>query len=562
MPNVSAFDTPGLPTFHKFVQFTKVDEAKREIGGIVTAEIPDKEGEVCHYKTTKPFYEEWSEGLSKASEGKNLGNLRVMHGLTAAGVGKSIEFDDDNKCIRMTFKVVNDEAWKGVVEGMYTGFSHGGSYVKTWQSNGRQYYTGRPSEVSMVDNPCLGTATFEFIRADGASEMRKFKKVITEEAMATPAVPNPAEAPVATTGVTKTDKSDKLEIDIDAIVLKVMEGLKKKAAEPPPPTRADLITELKASKVFKATVDTAVIGAISRVAKKKALPEADLVKGMYEVGRLADLLQSLCYMQSSAVYERNREMDQSTLPEDLLSDLESLAETFLTMADEEAKELIEAANQAGKTGGMYMSNKATGLTKAEKTETGQLIAGIVKATTDHNNLMAESFGKLGKILGVEEADELGDDSPEPIDPKAKGTENKQKAMTSEDITKAIEDGINSGLQTILKAMAGKDDEEEECDEPPAKKGKAKKADGVGDRQQLPTVVAGAGPVIKVVPFTKTQDTGTEPESGRQAVAEKVDITKALSGDRTEALKLMKSATPQPNVPPTLMDALSKRFAGQ
>ena len=164
----------SLGTFRKFVPITKIDVSRREVYGVVTAEVPDKDNEVCDYASTKPEYMKWSADIAKASNGKNIGNLREMHGLSAVGAGKALDFDDSAKLVRMGFRVVDDNAWKKCMEGVYTGFSQGGSYVKTWKADGFTHYTARPSEISLVDNPCLSTATFEFIRADGSSEMRKF----------------------------------------------------------------------------------------------------------------------------------------------------------------------------------------------------------------------------------------------------------------------------------------------------------------------------------------------------------------------------------------------------
>jgi hypothetical protein len=160
--------------FHKIVPITKIDLSRREVSGVVTAEVPDKDNEVCDYASTKPEYQKWSLDISKASQGKNIGNLREMHQLSAVGVGKQLEFQDSLKQILMTFKVVDDMAWKKCEEGVYTGFSQGGAYVKQWKKDGMTHYTARPSEVSLVDNPCLPDATFTLIRADGSIELRKF----------------------------------------------------------------------------------------------------------------------------------------------------------------------------------------------------------------------------------------------------------------------------------------------------------------------------------------------------------------------------------------------------
>lgn len=171
----------------KFVPFTKVDSVQRLVSGVVTAELPDKAQEVCDYEKSKPFYMAWSEEIAKASGGKNVGNLRVMHGLTAAGAGKSIEFRDDKKEIAMCFKVVDDDAWKKVQEGVLTGFSHGGRKVGDMVPDpvfkGCMRYVANPIEISLVDAPCLASARFEYVKADGTSELRKFAKTEKETPM-------------------------------------------------------------------------------------------------------------------------------------------------------------------------------------------------------------------------------------------------------------------------------------------------------------------------------------------------------------------------------------------
>lgn len=162
-----------VKNYRKFVPFAKVDEAKREVSGIVTAEVPDKEGETCDYFGSKPYFQSWSSEFEKATNGKSCGNLRLMHTLTVVGKGLAIDFRDDVREIHMTFKVTDDKAWSDVQEGVLTGFSQGGKYVKSPDANGR--YTASPSEVSLVDNPCLGVCHFAYVRSDGAVEMRKVR---------------------------------------------------------------------------------------------------------------------------------------------------------------------------------------------------------------------------------------------------------------------------------------------------------------------------------------------------------------------------------------------------
>jgi hypothetical protein len=161
-------------TFLKFIRLTKVDVAKREVYGVVTSEAPDKDGEICDYETTVPHYQAWSAEFEKSTDGKSLGNIREMHDNRAAGKVTCLEFDDVAREIRITAKIVDDDAWKKCEEGVYTGFSHGGEYVKVWTDGGFRRYTAKPNEISLVDNPCNPEAHFEYVKADGTIELRKF----------------------------------------------------------------------------------------------------------------------------------------------------------------------------------------------------------------------------------------------------------------------------------------------------------------------------------------------------------------------------------------------------
>jgi hypothetical protein len=160
-----------------FIPLTKVDAGKRLVYGVVTAEAPDRGNEVCDYASTKPYYQKWSDEFRKASGGKSLGNLRAMHGKVAAGRVEAIHFNDDDKQIEVCAKIVDDAEWAKVEAGVYTGFSQGGGYVKRWPDENNpdlMRYTASPCEISLVDLPCLPSATFAMIKADGAVETMKF----------------------------------------------------------------------------------------------------------------------------------------------------------------------------------------------------------------------------------------------------------------------------------------------------------------------------------------------------------------------------------------------------
>jgi len=160
-----------------FAQLAKVDEAKRQVTGIIASESPDAANEVFDYDSSKANFEAWSGNVAKASGGKSVGNLRAMHGNVAAGTIAEIIFDDMAKTISVVADVVDDNEWQKCLKGVYTGFSIGGSYVKKWAdavNKSLKRYTAMPAEVSLVDVGCNPDACFMMVKADGMQSEVKF----------------------------------------------------------------------------------------------------------------------------------------------------------------------------------------------------------------------------------------------------------------------------------------------------------------------------------------------------------------------------------------------------
>lgn len=184
---------------NKFIPLTKIEETPNgtlKVFGLVTAEQPDLDKEVCDYNKTKPFYVAKVAAMQKATavEGmeQSIMPMREMHQLVAIGKGVTIEFDDANKAISMGFEVVEPNAITKFKKGVLIGFSQGGDYVKPdgWPTakikdpvfKGCVRYVANPGEVSAVDSPCLPIALveslkarkFSYVKADGTTELRKF----------------------------------------------------------------------------------------------------------------------------------------------------------------------------------------------------------------------------------------------------------------------------------------------------------------------------------------------------------------------------------------------------
>lgn len=173
----------GAPSL--FIPITKVDLERREVWGIAAEERTDKTGrEKFDYAKSAPYFTAWSSDFQKrttaAGQEPSLGNVRYMHQPDAVGKLVALELDDAEKLVRAGAKVVDDACWEKVRAGVLTGFSIGGDYVDRWEDpdeRGVKRYSARPSEISLVDNPCMYGATFEVVRADGATELRKFQAV-------------------------------------------------------------------------------------------------------------------------------------------------------------------------------------------------------------------------------------------------------------------------------------------------------------------------------------------------------------------------------------------------
>jgi len=176
-----------------FIPIQKVDMVKREVWGRGAHEILDGADEIMDYASSKPLFQKWSEDAYRRSGGKSKGNLRAMHKTIAAGKLIDINFNDQDKAIDIGAFVADDEEWGKVMQGVYTGFSVGGSYAKRWfDPGGGIRYTAKPSEISLVDAPCIQTAVFQLIKEDGTTELRKFAGA-TVEKIAAPVAPGGAD---------------------------------------------------------------------------------------------------------------------------------------------------------------------------------------------------------------------------------------------------------------------------------------------------------------------------------------------------------------------------------
>lgn len=152
-----------------YIPIRKIEEERRLVYGIAAAEEVDRAGEIFDYESSKPYIETWSAQQAKESGGANYGNVRAMHGDVSAGkIVRPIDFDDESRTVNVCIKVVDDGEWRKVLEGVYTGLSFGGQYVRRWEDGAAMRYTLKPQELSLADRPCVASASIvEVVKSDG-----------------------------------------------------------------------------------------------------------------------------------------------------------------------------------------------------------------------------------------------------------------------------------------------------------------------------------------------------------------------------------------------------------
>lgn len=394
---------------HIFARMTKVDEAQRTVTGVIANEALDRSGEVFDYESSKPLFEKWSSGIAKATDGKSVGNVRVMHSPAVAGVVKQLDMDDEAKAISVCAKIVDDNEWNKVLEGCYTGFSIGGSYARKWKGDdGLQRYTADPVEVSIVDLPCNPDAQFSVIKADGAEELRKF--------------------------VTTLDNAEALAKWAEGLTDGERAAVLAKIAPAPP---AAPVAAAPAPVVAKGHTAQA-----ERLAKAEGAEDAGNViravlgmeqveKGLWTVANFAEVLDSLACITDCSEDEAAWEGDGSKVPAQLRAALKPLADAFLAMAAEEvaeaispASEVVEVLELAAPTGDL--AKAADDLAKAQDAlqkimaERDDLAGKLEKVTTAYAELMTKAAPPKGmvKVVAVDKDADAGheelnklDDSP-------------------------------------------------------------------------------------------------------------------------------------------------------
>ena len=138
-----------------FIPFEKRNDEERMVYGYASTESVDSQGEIVEKEAI----------LRALPDYMKFANIREMHQPSAVGKTQTADMDDNGLFISV--KVVDDNAWAKVKEGVYNGFSIGGR-ANTRVGNRIKDLT--LSEISLVDRPANQQSVFTMVKFDGLSK--------------------------------------------------------------------------------------------------------------------------------------------------------------------------------------------------------------------------------------------------------------------------------------------------------------------------------------------------------------------------------------------------------
>ncbi|HYL31930.1 MAG TPA: XkdF-like putative serine protease domain-containing protein [Stellaceae bacterium] len=145
-----------------FVPLAKFDEEQRLAIGYASTPALDSQGEIVKREAVEAALPDYMR----------FANIREMHQPSAVGVAQ--QADLDARGLRIAAKVVDDDAWEKVKQGVYKGFSIGGR-VTSRDPDDQRVITGLDlTEISLVDRPANPEAVIDVYKVfDLAKEGRR-----------------------------------------------------------------------------------------------------------------------------------------------------------------------------------------------------------------------------------------------------------------------------------------------------------------------------------------------------------------------------------------------------
>ena len=298
-----------MDTIKLFTPIEKVDEEQHMVFGYASTEHLDSQGEVVKKDALAGAIQDYMKWA----------NIREMHQPSAVGKTKKAQVDD--KGLYIAAKIVDDNAWKKVKEGVYTAFSIGGR-VKTQKGNEITDLT--LSEISLVDRPANPECVIDVYKVDmDKKEVKKEEKVEEKKEVKKAEEQVVGEKPVVA-GTTENVAGPHNEKKTEPVV-ETPKTEEKPVVEPKVEVKP--VVEEKPKDKPK---------------KHKKADLAELKKCMADVATMAAIVDTLGQMKSHEEFEEMIEGDTDSNQVQQLKDLIThVADVLVSFTQEEVAEIVE-----------------------------------------------------------------------------------------------------------------------------------------------------------------------------------------------------------------------------
>lgn len=334
-----------------FVPIAKVEkqaDGSRLVSGYASTPTKDLDGEIISLDAIKnalPAYWEWR-------------NIRQMHQPIAVGVAQEANVDADG--LYLTAKIVEEQCVKLIDEGVLKGFSIGGRKI---EKRGDTITGLELIEVSVVDRPANPDCRFEVMKAAKPVDDSKISLV----KIAAPMLGNDLVIPAADVGPLRKffttlfgkggdapGDGSKPYGDVDYADPGYQDDKKKRYpldTEPHIRSAWSYIAKPKNAKKYSADqvskIKAKIVGAWKAKIDKDGPPAADkaaaIAKGLPDTARCAMLIQELEWLRNGAAFEAVIEDDNSEIPGQIRSAIETLCGILNAWVAEETQELMAAS---------------------------------------------------------------------------------------------------------------------------------------------------------------------------------------------------------------------------
>jgi hypothetical protein len=380
--------------------FTKVDQARRVVTGIATADNIDPAGDIIDFDASKEAFENWT------------GNIREMHQPEA--VGKALTYRPvkvpyngkiyDGIEVEAYISKGAENTWEKVLDGTLRGFSVGGKTLKKDVSQDK--HSGRQGtgikkyklhELSLVDNPGNPAAQISLIKRaeDGSLEyaLQKYDVYYCEKdevASVDNVVCNTCSGEMDLVGSVENTDSDIIRKFVSSILAERIQIQEENMAELLNKTNDDNVSSMELTKEQQD-------GILAKFAKNlfgSGSEEATLVEATVAPAPVINIYNTPAEIQKSADEVVTEETEEVTE----VSDVEKSADEITKEGNEMDLDILKAAL------GELLDEKLTVVKDEIQASVDEKIEGIQKSVDEAKEETASALSEVSdKVEKVEES---------------------------------------------------------------------------------------------------------------------------------------------------------------